>query len=400
VEDAVLGIRIPETDIGPLNRQIDQIDAHLRARMAGLEELVARLRNADLAPLEKRLGGMEDLLLGLNMPEVDLGPVHSGIATLGLSIRDMKPGLNLEPVNDQLAGLRTLVAGVGERLDSSRRADVEALNARVTALAADMQRAVASINIPAPDFNPIQVRLEDITRAVAALDRRPVDADLQARFTTLQSSFGAAQTESRRALEPIERGVAGLQEAMQGIGPDLSPVLDAVVAIDSRKDLAAVENRLTAIEYSLAALHHMMRSRTETTQVRAGSSWQVRPGTVQATNGEPRGAPALFTKPPREHDPINPVRRPGEMANLLVEAAFGPADDLSQINGVGPILSQLLNDTGVFYFWQIAEWTPEDARTVDNQLTYFRGRIKRDDWVGHARSLAALPASARRPMGH
>jgi predicted flap endonuclease-1-like 5' DNA nuclease len=109
-------------------------------------------------------------------------------------------------------------------------------------------------------------------------------------------------------------------------------------------------------------------------------------------------APAA-ARPLRDVDPINPVRRANDQANLLVEPAFGPPDDLEQINGVGPILAGLLNDTGIYYFWQIAEWTPEEAAWVDSQLMYFKGRIKRDDWVAHARTLAASPAAAKRPAG-
>ena len=103
-------------------------------------------------------------------------------------------------------------------------------------------------------------------------------------------------------------------------------------------------------------------------------------------------------RPPRDIDPINAVRRPGDRANLLREAAFGPPDDLQQIEGVGPMLAALLHEVGVFYHWQIAEWTPEDVAVVESRLMNFRGRILRDDWIGRARVLAASPTAAQRPM--
>ena len=84
-------------------------------------------------------------------------------------------------------------------------------------------------------------------------------------------------------------------------------------------------------------------------------------------------------------------------ANLLTHAAFGTSDDLELIVGVGPMLTELLHEIGVFYFWQIAEWSAQDVDYVDGKLLHFKGRIERDDWVGQSRQLAALPTSARRP---
>ncbi|MEL6245693.1 MAG: NADH:ubiquinone oxidoreductase, partial [Pseudomonadota bacterium] len=63
-----------------------------------------------------------------------------------------------------------------------------------------------------------------------------------------------------------------------------------------------------------------------------------------------------------------------------------------------PMLRQLLNETGVYYFWQIAEWSPQAVDYVDEKLQHFKGRISRDDWVGQSSTLAALASSAKRPV--
>jgi len=166
-------------------------------------------------------------------------------------------------------------------------------------------------------------------------------------------------------------------------------VVDTVMSIDSREDLAALENRLTAIEYSLAALHHMQRSRPEQ-DGRSDSLRRLR--IAPRGNGEGRASGV-----PREPDPIDPVRKSGDRANLLTQPAFGPPDNLELIAGIGPYLTGLLHSIGVYYFWQIAEWTDEDVAWVDGQLREFRGRIQHDGWISHARQLAAMPASAKRP---
>jgi len=55
---------------------------------------------------------------------------------------------------------------------------------------------------------------------------------------------------------------------------------------------------------------------------------------------------------------------------------------------------------GVFYFWQIAEWSAEDVKYVDRKLAAYRGRIERDAWVSQANELAATPSAAHRPTEH
>ena len=192
----------------------------------------------------------------------------------------------------------------------------------------------------------------------------------------------------------LQRRGGRQQEALQSIPePDLAPVLGVVQSIDRRLDIEATENRLTAIEYGLAAVHHMLRSRMEGAPGR-----QETGSTLHTTVSSDEPAMPPPPRPPRDVDPINPYRRPGDQANLLLEPAFGQPDDLEQISGVGPMLEALLNEVGVFYYWQIAEWTPEDIAWVESKLMHFRGRILRDDWVGRARILAAGPMAAKRPF--
>ena len=76
--------------------------------------------------------------------------------------------------------------------------------------------------------------------------------------------------------------------------------------------------------------------------------------------------------------------RPGN----LLDAPQGEADDLTQISGVGPKLLEKLNANGVYHFWQIQEWGPEEIAFMDDQLS-FKGRIERDDWMGQAKKLAS-----------
>lgn len=71
----------------------------------------------------------------------------------------------------------------------------------------------------------------------------------------------------------------------------------------------------------------------------------------------------------------------------MLKKARGKADDLKKLKGVGPKLEKLLNELGVFHFWQIASWNADEVTWVDDRLK-FKGRIARDGWIDQAKILA------------
>lgn len=84
-----------------------------------------------------------------------------------------------------------------------------------------------------------------------------------------------------------------------------------------------------------------------------------------------------------------PVARTDAVSKANEDLAIADGDDLTRIKGVGAKLRDLLNSLGVAQFSQIAEWTDKDIDRIDAQLGRFEGRIRRDDWVGQAKLLAA-----------
>ncbi|MEL6567346.1 MAG: hypothetical protein AAFQ22_02935 [Pseudomonadota bacterium] len=78
---------------------------------------------------------------------------------------------------------------------------------------------------------------------------------------------------------------------------------------------------------------------------------------------------------------VNPERP------LAIERPQAP-DDLTQIEGIGPRIQDVLNSIGVFSFSQIAEWSAGNEAWVDDYLS-FSGRVRREDWVDQAKQLTA-----------
>jgi predicted flap endonuclease-1-like 5' DNA nuclease len=64
---------------------------------------------------------------------------------------------------------------------------------------------------------------------------------------------------------------------------------------------------------------------------------------------------------------------------------FDKRDDLMAIAGIGPALAKKLNAEGILSYKQLAALSNEDVANLDPK---FKGRIKRDDWVGQAKKLS------------
>lgn len=66
----------------------------------------------------------------------------------------------------------------------------------------------------------------------------------------------------------------------------------------------------------------------------------------------------------------------------------GKADDLKEIEGIGPAMEKLVNSLGFYHFDQIASWSEADVAVVDAEMKTFKGRIARDRWVAQAKIIA------------
>ena len=62
-------------------------------------------------------------------------------------------------------------------------------------------------------------------------------------------------------------------------------------------------------------------------------------------------------------------------------------DDLKRIWGIGPHIEKVLNSLGIVSFKQIAAFTEQDIKQVEEELEHFTGRIQRDAWIAQARKL-------------
>ena len=78
----------------------------------------------------------------------------------------------------------------------------------------------------------------------------------------------------------------------------------------------------------------------------------------------------------------------GERPPLLPAPRNGLPDDLKEISGIGLKIEDMLHELGIFHFDQIARWTKENIKWIEQYLN-FKGRVERENWVGQAKILSA-----------
>jgi large subunit ribosomal protein L21 len=75
--------------------------------------------------------------------------------------------------------------------------------------------------------------------------------------------------------------------------------------------------------------------------------------------------------------------QPESLADTGVD---GVGDNLTEINGIGPVIEEKLKDLGITTFAQIAELDQARTDEINEQLS-FKGRIEREQWVEQAQKL-------------
>jgi poly(hydroxyalkanoate) granule-associated protein len=77
----------------------------------------------------------------------------------------------------------------------------------------------------------------------------------------------------------------------------------------------------------------------------------------------------------------------GQVKNNVGFTPSDMADDLKQIEGVGPAIEAKLNAAGINSYRQIAELSSAGIECIENQVIHYSGRIGRDKWVEQSKEL-------------
>ena len=110
-----------------------------------------------------------------------------------------------------------------------------------------------------------------------------------------------------------------------------------------------------------------------------------------SANVENKNFDTVFTSSEKdiENNDLDFEANRGKINSLLstvgtFDADVQTQDDLQKINGVGPVMEQKLHQIGIFTFEQVSKMTDREYDLLDEIISEFPGRAKRDDWAGQA----------------
>ena len=254
--------------------------------------------------------------------------------------------------------------------------DLDPLSKRIS----EVDARIAALPKPqAPesvDFGPLNKRLSEVDARIAALPKpqAPERVDLAPlnqrteRLEGLIKAIPAPQAPKPVDLSPFERRITSLEESIRAI---------KIPEPEKQVDLTPVNQRIDAVESAVRSIRIPEAPKLEPVQARL----EIIDGKLTQLVKQPSGE----------------TRAPAAGPRLLKSAKFGSRDDLKKISGIGPKLEAMLNQNGVYYFWQVAEWAAADVKLMNDRLDGFNGRIQRDNWVSQAKKLSRTPSAAARP---
>lgn len=206
----------------------------------------------------------------------------------------------------------------------------------------------------------------------------------------------AALASCRREAAEKDKLIAGLQadleaaraEAQAAEKAAMLAAEEAAAAAEAGAAQAHAEDdaRIHALEDELDAARTEAQAAEKAAMLAAAEAVAV----AEAVEADHGAHPVHAADENRDYDGDGAVEgtEEGVKPSALSGPRDGRADDLKQIRGIGPKLEQLCNSLGFYHFDQIAAWTADEVAWVDANLTGFKGRVSRDNWVEQAKVLA------------
>jgi NADH-quinone oxidoreductase subunit E len=178
------------------------------------------------------------------------------------------------------------------------------------------------------------------------------------KFVPGPSYFRPADIAAKMAAAGVAEAVKATSEAAEAVARAAEPAIEAV-----EKSQAAVAQ---AVADAVEAAEAIVAAQAEAVSFDAADDAEA----AEPVSGDD-AVPAI--------DAVRP--------KTLYDMRPADADDLKLIKGVGPKLEGMLNGMGIYRFAQIAEFGPAHLAWVDANLTAFKGRPFRDDWIAQAKAL-------------
>lgn len=257
---------------------------------------------------------------------------------------------------------------------------------------ADLKRA-------AFEAEEAQVKIRRGTEEVGRLNQLMASAQAELEKTK------AAEQASASIINDLNDQILGLktrnsQLVEEGAVPSEINLPGSGEALDR---LAAIETQLAKLTAENQALLHKLGQREESLphfepQENQDPQETEEPETTLPQNNldgngaEPAGEFFIPKVVPTPTQPVQETPNLGTDSTVLLNSdkillRNVDKNDLTAIDGIGPFLEKKLNDAGVFTYTQIASWDAAQIAEITEKISFFEGRIEKDDWVGQAKKL-------------
>lgn len=368
-----------------LQKHVDsKLDGVLNRFLPIEEKLAGVDMTAKLSAVEEKVAAVKSQITSLTLKETDFSSVLGAIS----KIRIPEPQApNLNPVMEAISSIHIPEAKAVDLKPVLSAIDNIRIPEQSDTDLSPVITAIKSLKIPDqqnPDFKPVLSAIEKIRIP------EPEKPNLAPVLDAIHSIRIPPERKDVNTL-PLMTAIRNIKIPEQK-EPDLSPVLKAI------KDIRLPEAKATDLSPALTAIRNI--------DIPAAKEPDLSP-----LLAEIKSLKAELAKRPVEKKVVTKVvkqvsskdnkeviaNRRGSRGNRLRRAAFGKPDDLKVISGVGPKLEKMLHGIGVYYYWQVADWTKADVQEADDLLDAFKGRIERDGWVKQAAKLSKLSTAAKRP---
>ncbi len=349
-----------------LERRLEQLRQRLESgrSAAGAERKEDARRLASIEKLEQRLAGGGDRIETLEQELAERNAeLTEALATLSRTDDERAR------TDDTVRSARTHVAEL-ETAQLRATATVSQLEGELERLRTEHDgcRAVAE---------SMQTRCESLTKEVQRATReleRQRARSAEAANDASDRALATQQAHERRAAEQLQAAREQLEATEQRSAEAVGR------ATDLERKLHSTRGELAARTASLAALKTAAdeASRRATKHERDAARLQRSVERMSEFLG-PREL-ALAADPP----------------GWILDREPEKPDPLTEINGIGAVLAERLNEIGIWRFEQLAQIDGEDLQWVAARLQISASRIERDRWIEQARALARAERSASR----
>lgn len=212
------------------------------------------------------------------------------------------------------------------------------------------------------------------TALLAGTDAAKTALDAQSRAVDLAEEIG------KSAKQATETAVTAAQEAAEPVARAAATAAEEFG--DSAKQ--ATETAVTAAEETGKSVARAAATAAEETAGAAGKAG--RRGAEAATEAVGTAARKQAEAADDVAEAVDDAIAATPKPKMLLDKRPDETDDLKAIKGIGPDLERQLNGLGLYRFDQLAKMSKTDLAWIDANITRFKGRIFRDDWVGQAKS--------------